>query len=201
MVFAFAGDSTITSDFGTSLPHCRAQGGARGRPVWPRRSRRATRIRPGRGQSKVTGRVQSRHRRRWASTPSSIFNSHQPVRRSRGVVHRLRRDRAAARLLLSRRLAAVHRRGPRRSGQARSSGCCCPARSSPRRSAARSATSSARASDRALFRRPDSRFFKQEYVERTHDVLRASRPEGGRPRPVRAGRADVHAGDGGRRAR
>ena len=51
------------------------------------------------------------------------------------------------------------------------------AASSPRSSATRSASRSASRPGRALFRRPDSRFFKQEYVERTEEFFEQHGPK------------------------
>ena len=52
----------------------------------------------------------------------------------------------------------------------------------------------------SLFSKPDSKLFKQEYVDKTHRVLQQLRRPGHRPGPLRADRADVHHGDRRRRA-
>ena len=62
-------------------------------------------------------------------------------------------------------------------GQARTSRWSSSAASSPRSSATRSATPSARRSGRRLFRRPDSKLFKQEYVERTDEFFETHGPK------------------------
>src|SRR5258708_20847107 len=105
MVFALAGDSTITSVFGTSCPHelslgCRRRPSLAAPPVGGAHPARSG------GQSKVTPRVQSSHRHP-GPRPQDDLRFVQPVRRGGGVVHRLRGDRAAARLLPAPRLVVV----------------------------------------------------------------------------------------------
>ena len=55
------------------------------------------------------------------------------------------------------------------------------------------------ASVRDCSARDDSRFFKQEYVERTKDFFDRHGPEDDRARALRSDRPHLHAGDGGRR--
>ena len=84
-------------------------------------------------------------------------------------------------------------RAPRVAGQAEPRGGRSSAASSPRSSATRSGYTIGKQAGPRLFRRPNSRLFKQKYVDRAKDFFDEHGAEDDRPGALRAGRAHLRA--------